>query len=66
MVQSVQPMVPVKMVRETDNSSAVAVLGWDIRVCSRNLVKHHKLILGYQNNISKQNKLLIYAPQHFS
>lgn len=66
MVQSVQSVVPVEMAGEMANSSAVAVLGWDIPMCSRNLVEHHKLVLGYQNNISKQKKLLIYAPQHLS
>lgn len=49
MVQSVQSMVPVKMVGEMANSSPVVVLGWDIPMRSRNLVKHHKLVLGYQN-----------------
>lgn len=36
-------MVPAEMTGEMANSSAVAVLGWDIPMCSRNLVKHHKL-----------------------
>lgn len=66
MAQNVQHMVPVEMVGEMANSSAVAVSGWDIPMHSRDLVKHCKLVLGYQSNISKQNKLLIYAPQHFS
>lgn len=64
MVQSVQPMDPAKMIQETPNSSSVAVLGWDIPIW--NLVRQHTLVLGYQNNKSEQNKLLVYAPQHFS
>lgn len=59
-------MVPFKKLGEMADSSAGAVLGWDISMCSRDLVKHYKLVLGYQNNISKQNKLLIHASQHFS
>lgn len=64
MEQSVQSMDPVKMIKETPNSSSGAVLGWDIPTW--NLVRHHTLVLGYQNNKSKQNKLLVYAPQYFS
>lgn len=64
MVQSVQSMDPVKMIEETPNSSSEAVLGWDIPIW--NLVRYPTLVLGYQNNKSKLNKLLVYAPQHFS
>lgn len=61
MGQSVQSMDPVKMIKESPNSSSGAVLGWDTPIW--NLVRQHMLVLGYQNNKSKLNKLLVYAPQ---